>query len=312
MRIPADIKKGQLTVCVPARSSTVVEHLQALLSDRPDLIVDSLSLEGMIDLSPAWTSPAATIAHVSGVSTDDDDWFGLLDPVCLAADMRDVRLQAWPINDLDEDHEKGLMSDIQSLLASDPDARVSQWKLAIASDAHWLVSAPIGAAIDVTTESPSAWIGDALREYQPVGQDAGLVRRLSTEWQMSLHAHVANEARAQQGRAPVNGLWLYGCGQPISRPNMPLPRLATDWSLLAAWWQFSGNERQLVREIPPTLSALSDVRILAPINWAPELTKALHALDAGDLRQVFLVTRWDCWSIKRRRWWQRAQTEMPN
>lgn len=54
------------------------------------------------------------------------------------------------------------------------------------------------------------------REIQPgdLGQDPAF-RRLANEVQMLLHTHPVNAARAAAGEATLNGLWLWGNGEPL-------------------------------------------------------------------------------------------------
>lgn len=58
-----------------------------------------------------------------------------------------------------------------------------------------------------------------MRDAQPQGPDAGRLARWMNEVQMLLHEHPVNVAREAQGRAPVNGVWLWGPGR------MPAPAM---------------------------------------------------------------------------------------
>jgi hypothetical protein len=95
--------------------------------------------------------------------------------------------------------------------------------------------------------------GHDMQPLMPGGPDALQWHRCLNEIQMLLHAHPVNQALEQQGRLPVNSLWLWGGGElsqstanpgttvwandPLTvglvksqgvEPN-PLPPTATDW-----------------------------------------------------------------------------------
>jgi len=77
------------------------------------------------------------------------------------------------------------------------------------SPQHWLLRRPL----QLHTSPPSQVLWRHLGEMLPVGPDAGEWRRLLNEMQMLLHAHPLNQARMEQGRLPVNSLWLWGGGE---------------------------------------------------------------------------------------------------
>jgi hypothetical protein len=79
------------------------------------------------------------------------------------------------------------------------------------------------------------------------GTPAATLRRLQNEMQMLLYTHPANEARQQQGLAPVNSFWVTGAGVlekmlPAAQdvrvePRLHAPALRRDAAAHAQVWQ---------------------------------------------------------------------------
>jgi hypothetical protein len=72
-------------------------------------------------------------------------------------------------------------------------------------------------AIDARTTEPARAVAGELRAFQPVGADAGVLKRLNGELEMWLHSHPINDERARRGELPLSTLWLWGGGQPLQR-----------------------------------------------------------------------------------------------
>jgi hypothetical protein len=66
---------------------------------------------------------------------------------------------------------------------------------------------------------------DVLAQAPTAAQGAHL-RRLQAELEMLLHGHPVNAAREQQGRSPVNALWIDGAGA-LDAPHPPDPQVRT-------------------------------------------------------------------------------------
>jgi len=72
--------------------------------------------------------------------------------------------------------------------------------------------------------------------YMPSGGGAAIYQRLQSEIQMTLHQSAVQERREREGRAPINGLWLWGGGTvPEGRSRM-LPTLFSGAPLLRGYW----------------------------------------------------------------------------
>lgn len=103
------------------------------------------------------------------------------------------------------------------------------------------------------TYSPSQVLWRHLGEMMPVGPDAGEWRRLLNEMQMLLHTHPTNQARMEQGRLPVNSLWLWGGGE-LQRSVAEFDRVYADDELVKLTAKFADIEH---RPLPDRFDAAS-------------------------------------------------------
>lgn len=73
---------------------------------------------------------------------------------------------------------------------------------------HWLLEC--GSVIDATTVPTARVHGRSIESFLPQGPQARLLKRIGNECQMLLHDAAVNQEREAQGKAPVNGVWLWG------------------------------------------------------------------------------------------------------
>ncbi len=68
----------------------------------------------------------------------------------------------------------------------------------------------------VSTRDPQDALGLHIEEFLPTGADAARLRQLISETEMWLFEHAVNETRRALGVPPVNGLWFWGGGAPLT------------------------------------------------------------------------------------------------
>ena len=110
---------------------------------------------------------------------------------------------------------------------------------------RWLVQGPLFAGLECAPLDRV--MGRDVRVWMPRGPQSMLVQRLNSELQMLLYTHPWSEARAAQGRMPVNAFWVHGAGllpalpPEAAEPEMPMAlydaALRQDWAAWAAAWQ---------------------------------------------------------------------------
>ena len=74
-------------------------------------------------------------------------------------------------------------------------------------------------------------------DFLPTGENAVLHRNILSEIEMALHDHDVNLRRVEEGKPPVNSLWLWGGGMAPEKTPRPQPPLFADDALLYGYWE---------------------------------------------------------------------------
>ena len=191
--------------------------------------------------------PAQVAAAAIGVVADANPWFAT--PVHLTAGLDHLRL-----------HRAGLLK----LSREDLDALASDFATVFGGSG--LTLRPLlGTFVlsgllsqEPSTLDPAAFLGADIGRAPPRGAGAAELRRLASELEMWLHEHVVNRQRQRRGQLPVNALWVWGGGAPVTPHGLTqralgLPRAYADDAYVAGLWISSGGEAQPLPENFATL-----------------------------------------------------------
>lgn len=143
---------------------------------------------------------AACRAVSDGLDANTGYWW-CLDPLTLVADIRTVVATEVP-EELTSVELADIRSMVSELLPEGVRVEHRSAHLYLCLEEPW----------NIQTSPLSQVIGSSIDPYLPVGEDAKLVIRLMSEWQMALHALPLNQERQAQGRSAISGLWLWGGG----------------------------------------------------------------------------------------------------
>jgi hypothetical protein len=180
--------------------------------------------------------------------------------------------------------------------------------LEVSDPDRWQLRLPVGSRLPAFA-APETVLGEQLLDHLPTGAEGRRWRALFTELQVLLHQHPRNRARAQQGLAPVNALWLWGGGALPARPRTALTQLHSDDLLLRALAQHAG-----VRVVDGLLPAgmegdgCSDLVTRDAQAACAVIMQAARALRREQtLRLAFIDgARWRISAAQRWRFWRRA------
>jgi hypothetical protein len=150
-------------------------------------------------------APAALCADRGAVDTA---WVCMATPVHYVAEMTSVRLPQGGILSLAQEGAETLAADFNRVWAG------SGVRLAAGRSARLYCF--FDQALHVTTRDPQDVLDRHIEEYLPTGADAPRLRQLMSEIEMWLFEHGANSARTELKLPPINGLWLWGGGAPLS------------------------------------------------------------------------------------------------
>ncbi len=156
-------------------------------------------------------------------------WIAAADPVYLEPQLDRLCLHALrgvgiPASDL-----RPLFDYLQETLADDRDYGFAR----LGSSGYLRASEPIA-----TADVPSYVVDQRdPGEFLPIGEHTHSHRNILSEIEMALHEHEVNLRRNEEGRQPVNSLWLWGGGLAPARTTRPQPPLFADDPLLAGYWE---------------------------------------------------------------------------
>ncbi len=253
--------------------------------------------------------PVAPLLAVAANLDPGDAYWLLAEPVTLLVGQRDVQLAA-VVDDLSADEAAALLATLNSHFSGDG------LRFIAAAQARWLVAAPD--VQQLTTHPAEDALGAPIFPYLPAGPDAARWRRWQSEMQMLLFAHPVTAEREQQGRPPINGVWVSGggVGVPIEATRIDslyadaaLPRdlaracgceVATAPPSLREWHAGSGSKTRSLVWLQ-AIRANGGEGALASLgrNWADPLCAALDA-DPGLELSVVLSGRGRALSFKPR------------
>jgi hypothetical protein len=257
------------------------------------------------------TPPAPIAARGAGVALDAGD-VQHADPVTFVAGRDDILLTG-RVDDLAAPDALELAAMLDTHFAADGlTLRTPR------PDAWFLASRDVPLA--VTTPLPG--VVGPIAPHMPRGEHARHWRRWLSEMQMLLHEHPVNARRERAGRAPVNGLWLWGGGSVSTPPAVPALTIFAP----------AGVPGDLARGLaaargaappPPRFSALPlqrDVLAVLPAiasaDALPALARdwlgpAVAALEAGELTELVLLAddrhAYVEWRARRPTWWDRTR-----
>jgi len=252
-------------------------------------------------IAPQAPMPAVATAAVRGHAQDPiGAWALVASPVHLVAGMRSVSMPADGILDLEPAEADLLVADFNRVFEG-AGARLARGRTA---PLLCLFDAPLCA----TTIDPEEVLGEDIGEFVPRGADSASLRRLMSEIEMWLFAHLVNDRRRARAATVISGLWLWGGGA----SDYPLP-VVHGWAaggdpLFAA---FAGPAN-FTDTAGPGVAVITDWPGSAgwrdaEQNW---LAPAAGELRSGRLKRLDLSAGRRCFSVSARgmlRFWRRPR-----
>ena len=222
----------------PKRPQDSAHPAQSVLTDLRKLMhgaseQKSASCEAM--LAEQLKMPMLAEAAWSAAQADypiNRQWF-LVEPVQVKTEHNAIYLLGNAGLSLDEESAQGLCQELAKM------EQESHWQFTMLAPHRWLMFADKLA--DVQTVSLAKAVGRDLRDTWATGADAPRLQRHMTEWQMWLHSHPVNQARAPHEQ--IHALWVSGNAVSVTPSAFP-------WSLVysdADWMQGLAKMRGVSR-----------------------------------------------------------------
>ncbi len=265
----ADLYLGAETGAPPSAGAGLagIEHLTRFAHGRPLERSWREWAAGWLGLERHAASPPASVAAAAAPAPPPGPAVWLAEPLNLTEGVGRVYLERRGRLHLAEPERERLARDFNALYAG------SGWSLMPLEGGAFVLSAP--ALAPARTCDPARVPAGTLAECLPGGAGAAALRRLGAELEMWLHAHPLNAERAARGEPPVSTLWIWGGG------DAPAGRAPGE----AAHGEVYGSAAYLAG-----LAQLGGTRCRAnppewPYSTAGAMTRALHALEVGEVLQ---------------------------
>jgi hypothetical protein len=149
--------------------------------------------------------------------------------------------------------------------------------------------------VECLTHDPAAAAGRNIHDFMPGGADGARMRSLMNELQMLLHEHPVNERRTRRRELPVNAIWLWGFGVPLSPGQLHTEadalalqrcRLVTDDAWLRGLWRAhdaAGDEWSTGASLP---ECNGEIALAITHPPAGDTSNALSLIDETLLRAL--------------------------
>jgi hypothetical protein len=131
-------------------------------------------------------------------------WFRA-DPVNLQEDQNYLMMSYPSALELDAVEARALSASINEHFAEDG------WRLEVVDQQHWYLG--LDKNPDIQTTPLWRVVGRDVFNLMPVGNNSRQWHAWMMEIQMLLYNHVVNQARIEQGKTTVSGLWIWGGGE---------------------------------------------------------------------------------------------------
>jgi len=209
-------------------------------------------------------------------------WIAAADPVYLEPRLDHLCLHALRRSGIPSSDLRPLFDHLQVTLAEDQRYGFAR----LGSYGYLRAEEPI------STSSVPAYVIDQREpgEFLPSGEQTVMHRSILSEIEMALHEHEVNKRRVEEGKQPVNSLWLWGGGFAPEKITRPQPPLFADDPLLAGYWESA----TAVGEVwPGNFQACADASLRGFVAVTPESDYRTETLESylGELRQLLRSKR---------------------
>ncbi|VAX10760.1 Regulatory protein, RpfE type [hydrothermal vent metagenome] len=216
--VPGLLELAEAFKHLPAADTPALKNLQRFLSRAEKKPVDIHDWhDGLASLFSFKKLPAAELRYQQYAGVSDKSFFCLCaDPVFIQPDLNSAILLAHEELALSLEEAKQLVTAINEHFADE------HWTLQVLQPHCWVMKSV--QPFLVKTTALLKLIGQPVGNSLVQGEDRSYWQRIQNEIQMLLFAHPLNKQREQQGRPPVNSLWLWGEGA--------LTESSTDWQCI--------------------------------------------------------------------------------
>lgn len=279
-------KNAAIVVLPPVRGGRLGDRsLRAWLA-QSDLTLDSEPRELLsiitAELGLPYPEQGLAALRIWGQTGDRPTvWLAAADPVYLEPRLDHLCLHALrgvgiPASDL-----RPLFDHLQETLAEDRRFGFAR----LGSNGYLRAAEPI------STAAVPSYVVDQREpgEFLPSGELTKTHRSILSEIEMALHEHEVNLRRIEEGKQPVNSLWLWGGGAAPEKTTRPQPPLFADDPLLAGYWESATAVGEMW---PGSFAACAEASVRGFVAVTPESDQRSETLH-GYLEELRELLRSD-------------------
>ena len=188
-------------------------------------------------------------------------WIAAADPVYLEPRLDHLCLHALRRTGIPPSDLRPLFDHLQTTLATDQTFGFAR----LGNRGYLRAERPI------STSSVPSYVVDQREpgEFLPTGEHTAMHRNILSEIEMALHEHEVNQRRVEEGKQPVNSLWLWGGGTAPEKIIRPQPPLFADDPLLLGYWESATAVADLW---PGDFAACAEASVKGFVAVTPEFT----------------------------------------
>lgn len=186
-------------------------------------------------------------------------WIAAADPVYLEPRLDHLCLHALRRTGIPPSDLRPLFDHLQATLADDQGFGFAR----LGNRGYLRAERPI------STASVPSYVVDQREpgEFLPTGEHTAMHRNILSEIEMALHEHEVNRRRMEEGKQPVNSLWLWGGGVAPEKIIRPQPPLFADDPLLLGYWE---SATAVADVWPGEFAACADASVKGFVAVTPE------------------------------------------
>lgn len=209
-------------------------------------------------------------------------WIAAADPVYLEPRLDHLCLHALQRTGIPPSDLRPLFDHLQQTLADDQRYGFAR----LGACGYLRAEEPISTAMVPATVVDMREPG----EYLPTGEHTVMHRNILSEIEMALHEHPVNVRRIEEGKAPVNSLWLWGGGMAPEKITRPQPPVFTVDPLLLGYWESATAVADLW---PGDFAACAEASLHGFVAVTPEEDLSPESLERylGELRELLQSRR---------------------
>ena len=297
-------------------------------SNQEDSVFSELGLDEYQDKDKPFAALSLLAEKIADVELDSTSYWLRADPVNLQPDGDTALMAGHEELALTQNEADKLVAQINTHFSDEP------WQLYTFAPHRWYLRLEQPADLK-TTPLPNV-LGEDIKLFNPIGEDADYWFKIINELQMLIHGSNVNFERESRNMWTANSVWLWGGGcLPEIKLNSYYDKMITDNLIYAGIGYHCGFDILTLKQIleleetfPENIKINNTAIVLDMLSEQVQrrdlytfvqtlnelekdyLTPCHDLLVKGNIREIKLITDVGIWSVTKKqlgRWWKRTK-----